>query len=85
MIISDAPNCGVTYDHHYDNYNSLIIQATVVEYSVKIKIYLYSMTWRHDAQNNVTQSNGIHHNNKDWRTQHTYAEQTDIYKSVMLS
>ncbi len=27
-IISDAPNCGVTYDHHYDDHNSFIIQAT---------------------------------------------------------
>ncbi len=30
MIISDAPNCGVTYDCHYDDRNSLIIQATGV-------------------------------------------------------
>jgi hypothetical protein len=28
MIVSDAPNCGVTYDCHYDNHNSFIIQAT---------------------------------------------------------
>jgi len=28
MIVSDAPNCGITYDHHYDNRNSFIIQAT---------------------------------------------------------
>jgi len=28
MIVSDAPNCGVTYDRHYDNRNSFIIQAT---------------------------------------------------------
>ncbi len=28
MIISDAPNCGITYDDHYDNRNSFIIQAT---------------------------------------------------------
>ncbi len=27
-IISDAPNCGVTYDRHYDDCNSFIIQAT---------------------------------------------------------
>jgi hypothetical protein len=27
MIVSDAPNCGVTYDRHYDNHNSFIIQA----------------------------------------------------------
>jgi hypothetical protein len=25
---SDAPNCGVTYDCHYDDRNSFIIQAT---------------------------------------------------------
>jgi hypothetical protein len=30
MIISDASNCGVTYDRHYDNHNSFIIQATGV-------------------------------------------------------
>jgi len=28
MIVSDAPNCGVTYDWHYDDRNSFIIQAT---------------------------------------------------------
>ncbi len=28
MIISDAPNCGVTYDRHYDDRKSFIIQAT---------------------------------------------------------
>jgi hypothetical protein len=27
-IVSDAPNCGVTYDRHYDDRNSFIIQAT---------------------------------------------------------
>jgi hypothetical protein len=27
MIISDAPNCGINYDHHYDDRNSFIIQA----------------------------------------------------------
>jgi hypothetical protein len=27
-IVSDAPNCGVNYDHHYDDRNSFIIQAT---------------------------------------------------------
>jgi hypothetical protein len=26
--LSDAPNCGVTYDRHYDDCNSFIIQAT---------------------------------------------------------
>ncbi len=28
MIISGAPNCGITYDCHYDNRNSFIMQAT---------------------------------------------------------
>jgi len=28
MIVSGAPNCGITYDHHYDNRNSFIIQGT---------------------------------------------------------
>ncbi len=35
MIISDAPSCGVIYDHHYDNskgiiydHNLFIVQAT---------------------------------------------------------
>ncbi len=27
-IVSDAPNCGIAYDRHYDNRNSFIIQAT---------------------------------------------------------
>jgi hypothetical protein len=28
MIVSDAPNCGVTYDRHNDDHNSFITQAT---------------------------------------------------------
>jgi hypothetical protein len=28
-IVSDTPNCGVTYDCHYDDRNSFIIQAIV--------------------------------------------------------
>ncbi len=28
MIVSDAPNCGVTYDRHNDDHNSFKIQAT---------------------------------------------------------
>jgi hypothetical protein len=28
MIVSDAPNCGVTYDHHNYDRSSFIIQAT---------------------------------------------------------
>ncbi len=28
VVNYDAPNCGVTYDRHYDNRNSFIIQAT---------------------------------------------------------
>ncbi len=28
MIASDAPNCGITYDRHYDDHNSFTIQAT---------------------------------------------------------
>jgi hypothetical protein len=28
MIVSDAPNCGITYDRHYDDHNSFIIQPT---------------------------------------------------------
>ncbi len=28
MIVGDAPNCGLTYNHHYDDRNSFIIQAT---------------------------------------------------------
>ncbi len=27
-IVSDAPNCGIAYDCHYDNRNSFIIQDT---------------------------------------------------------
>jgi hypothetical protein len=26
--VSDDSNCSVTYDHHYDDHNSFIIQAT---------------------------------------------------------
>jgi hypothetical protein len=29
MIVSYAPNCGVTYEPHYDNHNSFIIQAQI--------------------------------------------------------
>jgi len=34
MIVSDAPNCSVTYYRHYDDHNSFTIQATA--YSVTI-------------------------------------------------
>jgi hypothetical protein len=27
-LLSDAPNCGITYDRHYDDCNSFKIQAT---------------------------------------------------------
>jgi hypothetical protein len=27
-IVSDAPNCGVTYDRHYDDRNSFILLVT---------------------------------------------------------
>ncbi len=27
-IVRDAPNCGITYDRHYDDSNSFLIQAT---------------------------------------------------------
>jgi hypothetical protein len=27
-IVSDTPNCGITYDRHYDDHNSFTIQAT---------------------------------------------------------
>jgi hypothetical protein len=27
-IVSDAPNCGITYDRHYGDRNSFIIHAT---------------------------------------------------------
>jgi hypothetical protein len=29
-IVSEAPNCGITYDCHYDDRNSFIMQAIVV-------------------------------------------------------
>jgi len=35
MIISDAPNCGVTYNHHYDDRNSFIIQEQSLELTLK--------------------------------------------------
>ena len=28
MILSDTPNCGITYNRHYDDHKSFIIQAT---------------------------------------------------------
>ncbi len=37
-IVSDAPNCGVTYDRHYDDHNSCIIQATGAHLSKRAKI-----------------------------------------------
>jgi hypothetical protein len=40
MIISDAPNCGITYDRQSDDRNSFIIQATVVICQAReLKIY----------------------------------------------
>jgi hypothetical protein len=34
--VSDAPNCGVTYNCHYDDRNSFIIQATDHDYAVSV-------------------------------------------------
>ncbi len=47
MIVSDAPNCGITYDHHYDDRNSFIIQATdqsrtIIHILVELKFILES-------------------------------------------
>ncbi len=39
MITSDAPNCGITYERHYDNRNSFIIQATGEFTGSKFSIY----------------------------------------------
>ncbi len=36
-IISDAPNCGVTYDRHCDDRNSFIIQATGLLFTGKAR------------------------------------------------
>ncbi len=35
MTVSDAPNCSVTYDRHYDDRNSFILQAQVVLFIAK--------------------------------------------------
>ncbi len=40
-IVSDAPNCGVTYDRHYDDRNSFITQATVER---KRRLYSYAFS-----------------------------------------
>ncbi len=40
-IISDAPNCSVTYDRHYDDRNSFIIQAT--DYNKRVDVQNKSM------------------------------------------
>jgi hypothetical protein len=46
-IVSDAPNCGITYDRHYDDRNSFIIQATdqfrtIIHRLVELKFILQS-------------------------------------------
>ncbi len=39
-----APNCGITYDRHYDDRNSFIIQATVmVKFQVQQILYFQSL------------------------------------------
>ncbi len=42
IIVSDAPNCGVTYDCHYDDRNSFIIQATGQFPNVKTIYWYYT-------------------------------------------
>jgi hypothetical protein len=37
---SDVPNCSVTYDRHYDDRNSFIIQATSLIFVKKAKVEL---------------------------------------------
>ncbi len=40
-IISDAPNCGVTYDGQSDDRNSYIIQATVHDDARVLPLFHY--------------------------------------------
>jgi hypothetical protein len=35
MIVSDTPNCGITFDHHYDDRNSFKIQAKLCHWQRK--------------------------------------------------
>ncbi len=51
MIVSDAPNCGVTYDCHYDDCNSFIIQATAVQ-TIRRRRYK-TLIFQYDAISNL--------------------------------
>ncbi len=42
MTVSDAPNCSITYDRHYDNRNSFITQATGVVFAKLLANFLQS-------------------------------------------
>ncbi len=39
--VSDAPNCSITYDRHYDDRNSFIIQATDCSASPHLKYFYF--------------------------------------------
>jgi hypothetical protein len=44
-IVSDAPNCGVTYDRHYDNRISFLIQTTGQNLLIANSFYYLKSGW----------------------------------------
>ncbi len=44
-IVSDAPNCGITYNRHYDDRNSFIIQATEYGPRCLFKLTFFCIGW----------------------------------------
>jgi hypothetical protein len=52
MIVSDAPNCGITYDRQSDNRNSFIIQATGFIHCKKISMIIFNCHSRHAVREN---------------------------------
>jgi hypothetical protein len=54
-IVSDAPNCGITYDSHYDDRNSFIIQATGVGevFTGYLQFYLLAAYYTHSQKSAV--------------------------------
>ncbi len=69
MIVSDAPNCGVTYHCHYNDRSSFIIQATVCaemkrQNETQHNHIDHNNTQHIDIQHENTQHEDIQHNSK---------------------
>jgi hypothetical protein len=84
MIVSDAPNRGITYNRHYDDYNSFIIQATEVILQVVASpmiVILMTLEVSYMLQENIY-STGVTHDDCHLRLSYFYST---VHSFITLS